>query len=74
MKAGDRVTWTHQSKRGFCGLTLRSWEGILTEDVTDEKQYFFIRRNRKLYHVHKSLIRPIGEKGHLTELVMGKET
>lgn len=71
MKAGDKVTWTHVSQRGS-SIVFRAWEGVLTEGNIDDSEHVTIKRFGKLYRVPRSVVRPIKDKNHLTEMVMGK--
>lgn len=68
MKVGDRVTWTHCTRRGK-GMQFTSREGKI-EQLTETN--VTVKFRGKLVHLQPDRVRLKGQRLELTEMVMGK--
>ena len=72
MEIGDKVTWTHCSRRGSFGFNLSTRTGKI---IAVDSRNVAVKYQGQIFNLRPDRVRTLDQKNELTDLVMtwGKE-
>jgi hypothetical protein len=70
MKIGDKVTWTHCSRRGNHGFNFSTRTGKV---IAVDSRNVAVTHRGKTYNLRPDRVRPVGQTTELTDMIMNQK-